>query len=248
MAKKPQDKTAKKAQSKSKATSKGKTAAKGKAKGRRKAAPLDPDRIVEAMLPHVPFDGWTTKALTAGLADAGFDPSAAPLAFPGGMAEVAAHFSALADRRMMAELEKRKVGELPVRERISLAVRVRLEQNAQYREALRHLLSYLALPTNAPVALKCLYRTVDAMWHAAGDTATDFNFYTKRATLAGVFGATVLYWLNDTSEGDEKTFAFLERRIEDAMRIGKAGGRLGAILASIPTPFGRPQRPPGGGA
>jgi ubiquinone biosynthesis protein COQ9 len=241
MAKKPQAKTAKKA------PGKGKTAGKGKAKGREKPAALDADRIVEAMLPHVPFDGWTTKALTAGLEDAGFDPSAAPLAFPGGMAEVAVHFSTLADRRMMAELEKRKVGELKVRDRITLAVRVRLEQNAQHREALRHLLSYLALPTNAPVALKCLYRTVDAMWHAAGDTATDFNFYTKRATLAGVFGATVLYWLNDTSEGSEKTFAFLDRRIADVMTIGKVGGRLGAILANIPTPFGRRQGPPGGG-
>ncbi len=248
MAKKPQDKTAKKAQSKSKATSKGKTTGKGKAKGPDKPPPLDADRIVEAMLPHVPFDGWTLKALTAGVEDAGFDPSAAALAFPGGMAEVTEHFSALADRRMMAELEKRKIGELGVRERISLAVRVRLEQNAQHREALRHLLSYLALPTNAPLALKCLYRTVDAMWHAAGDTATDFNFYTKRATLAGVFSTTVLYWLNDTSEGFEQTFAFLERRIENAMTIGKAGGRLGAILANIPTPFGRPQGPPGGGA
>ncbi|MCH8092117.1 MAG: COQ9 family protein [Proteobacteria bacterium] len=240
MAKKPPLKTAKKAP--------GKGPGKGKAEGREKPAALDADKIVEAMLPHVPFDGWTAKALTAGVEDAGFDPSAAPLAFPGGMAEVAEHFSALADRRMMAELERRKVGERPVRERISLAVRVRLEQNAQNREALRHLLSYLALPTNAPVALKCLYRTVDAMWHAAGDTATDFNFYTKRATLAGVFGATVLYWLNDTSEGFEKTFAFLDRRIENAMTIGKAGGRLGAILAGIPTPFGRRPGPPGGGA
>lgn len=242
MAKKPQAKTAKKA------PGKGKTAGKAKAEGRGKPPPLDPDRIVEAMLPHVPFDGWTAKALTAGLEDAGYEASAAPLAFPGGMVEVAEHFSALADKRMMAELEKRKIGELGVRERISLAVRVRLEQNARHREALRHLLSYLALPTNAPVALKCLYRTVDAMWHAAGDTATDFNFYTKRATLAGVFSTTVLYWLNDTSEGYENTFAFLERRIENAMTIGKAGGRLGAILAGMPTPFRRPQGPPGGGA
>ena len=244
MAKKPQDKTAKKAPGQGP----GKAPSKDQAKSRDKPPPPDADRIVEAMLPHVPFDGWTLKALTAGLEDAGFDPAAAALAFPGGMTEVTEHFSALADRRMMAELERRKVGERPVRERISLAVRVRLEQNAQHREALRHLLSYLALPTNAPVALKCLYRTVDAMWHAAGDTATDFNFYTKRATLAGVFGATVLYWLNDTSEGFENTFAFLDRRIENAMTIGKAGGRLGAILAGIPTPFGRRPGPPGGGA
>lgn len=237
MAKKPQDKTA---------PSKGKTTGKSKAKGPDKPPPLDADRIVEAMLPHVPFDGWTLKALTAGVEDAGYGASAAALAFPGGMAEVTEHFSALADRRMMTELEKRKIGELAVRERISLAVRVRLEQNAQHREALRHLLSYLALPTNAPLALKCLYRTVDAMWHAAGDTATDFNFYTKRASLAGVFSTTVLYWLNDTSEGSENTFAFLERRIDNAMTIGKAGGRLGAILANIPTPFRRPQGPPGG--
>lgn len=193
--------------------------------------------ILLAALAHVPFDGWTGRALVAGARDAGYEPSAAALAFPGGMADVAQYFSAFADQRMLAELEKRAIERLRVRERIALAVRVRLKQNASHREAVRHLLSFLALPQNAALALKCLYRTVDAMWHAAGDTATDFNFYTKRALLAGVYGTTVLYWLNDESREFERTFAFLDRRIEDVMNMGKLGGRVTGLVKDLADPF-----------
>ena len=87
-------------------------------------------------------------------------------------------------------------------------------------------LALLALPLNAPLGLKLLYRTVDAIWYAAGDTSADFNFYTKRATLAGVFSSTLLYWLNDRSEGNEATWAFLDRRIDDVMRFEKFKGQF----------------------
>ncbi|MEE8280260.1 MAG: COQ9 family protein [Alphaproteobacteria bacterium] len=188
------------------------------------------EKILLATLANVPFDGWTGKALLTGARDAGYETSTAALAFPGGMAEVAQYFSAFADQRMLAQLEKRGIERLRVRERVALAVRVRLQQNAKHKEAVRHLLSFLALPQNAALGLKCLYRTVDAIWYAAGDTATDFNFYTKRALLAGVYASTVLYWLNDASKGFEKTFAFLDRRIEDVMNMGKLGGRVKDLI------------------
>ncbi|MFQ5619779.1 MAG: COQ9 family protein [Rhodospirillales bacterium] len=195
------------------------------------------DKVLLAALPHVPFDGWTLGALRHGVADAGLTPDMARRAFPGGMAEVAAHFSDYADRRMLAELEKRDLPGLRVRDRIATTVRVRLEQNAPHREAVRRLLSFLALPFNAGLAARCTWRTVSAMWYAAGDEATDFNFYTKRALLTPVYTTTVLYWLADDSEGFADTWGFLDRRIGDVMRIPGLTARLRKALPACPSPL-----------
>ena len=194
------------------------------------------DRIIEATLAHVPFDGWTRRALAAGVADAGLTPEWTRRAFPGGVIEAAGHFAQYTDRRMLAALEHRDLGALRVRERIATAVRVRLELNAPHREAIRRLLSYLALPHNAGVAMRATYRTVDAIWRAAGDEATDFNFYTKRGLLAAVYGSTVLFWLADRSEGQADTWAFLDRRIADVMAVPKLQARLKKMLGSLPLP------------
>jgi ubiquinone biosynthesis protein COQ9 len=113
-------------------------------------------------------------------------------------------------------------------------VRARLEQLAPHREAVRRALSYLALPQNAALGAKCLYRTVDAIWYAAGDTATDYNFYTKRLLLAGVYSSTVLFWLNDKSEGYAETWAFLDRRIAEVVKLGGALGRTVGGLLDLP--------------
>ena len=101
------------------------------------------------------------------------------------------------------------------------------------------------MPFNAPLAAQCLYRTVDAIWYAAGDQATDFNYYTKRALLAGVYAATVLYWLDDASDEHERTWAFLDRRVTDAMRLPKVLEKLSRPLENLPNPFRlwRPTRP-----
>ena len=119
-------------------------------------------------------------------------------------------------------MEKEGVAALKMRERIKNAVRIRLERHAgEPRGGARGPWRCSSLPFNAGLALKLLYRTVDAMWYAAGDTSTDFNFYTKRATLAGVYSSTLLYWLNDRSPGSEATWGFLDRRIDDVMKIEK---------------------------
>src|SRR6185369_12054775 len=126
-----------------------------------------------------------------------------------------------ADERTVEGLENAGVAALKIRERIKLAVRFRIENTVGGKESVRRGLALLALPLNSPLGLKLLYRTVDAIWYAAGDTSTDFNFYTKRATLAGVFSSTLLYWLNDRSEGNEATWSFLDRRIDNVMRFEK---------------------------
>src|SRR5262249_29371174 len=110
---------------------------------------------------------------------------------------------------------------LKIRDRIKLAVRTRIEQTVGGKESVRRGLAMLAFPFNTPLAARLVYRTVDAIWYAAGDTSTDFNFYTKRATLAGVYSSTLLCWLNDRSEGNEETWSFLDRRIDDVMRFEK---------------------------
>ena len=200
---------------------------------------LDRERtqILLATLPHVPFDGWTQVVIEAGIADAGLDSDLAWRAFPGGPADVVEFFSQYADRKMVAVLENMPLEDMRVRDRIAEVVRVRLDLLAGHREAVRRALAFLALPAHTALGMSCLARTVDKMWRAAGDTSTDFNFYTKRGLLAGVYGATLLAWLADETEDFSDTWAFLERRIGDVMEIQKARGRLDKIVADLPDPL-----------
>lgn len=198
-------------------------------------------KILAAALPHAAFDGWSESTLDRAVADAGLDPAPDPAlgrrAFPRGAVDLLEFFIADADDRMLRELEARDLPSMRMRERITTAIRVRLEQNQAHREAVRRGLTLLALPQNGPLALKTLYRTVDAIWHAAGDRATDFNFYSKRAILAGVYSATLLYWLTDDSEGAAKTWVFLDRRIAEVMRFEKAKARAAGLRDRLPDPF-----------
>lgn len=195
------------------------------------------DRLIDATLAHVPFDGWSDKALLAGAADLGLAPEPARRAFPGGALDLIGYHSARADRRMEADAASLDLGALGVRQRIATILRARFEANAPAREAIRAAMGVLALPPNLPVALALLYRTVDAVWWAAGDASTDFSFYTKRLLLAGVYMATLNFWLSDRSEGSAETWAFLERRLADVMRIQRARGRVEAALPDIPELF-----------
>jgi ubiquinone biosynthesis protein COQ9 len=140
---------------------------------------------------------------------------------------------------MLEVIQGLDVTTMRFRERIAAAVRVRIEVNVPYREALRRTLSFLALPPNTPLAIKSTWGTVDAIWYACGDTSTDLSFYSKRATLAAVYGATVLYWLDDSSEQFVDTWAFLERRIDDVMQIPKVRKRVEEAVSAIlrPPPF-----------
>lgn len=184
------------------------------------------DRLADAVASEATFDGWTRSALATAGRSLGLPVGEADRLFPGGPIQVLTHLSERADRRTVEDMEKEGVTTLKIRDRIKGAVRIRLERHAGQRESVRRALSVLSLPFNAGLALKLLYRTVDAMWYAAGDTSTDFNFYTKRATLAGVYSSTLLYWLNDRSPGAEATWAFLDRRIDDVMKFEKLKGQI----------------------
>ena len=184
------------------------------------------DKVLDALLAQAPFDGWTRAALDNAVRAGAIDREEAALAFPGGVIDMIAWHSLRADRLLVEEMERRGVSSMKVRERVTLGVRIRLEQNTQHREANRRALAMLAIPFYGLLASKLLYRTVDAIWYAAGDTSTDFNFYTKRALLAGVYSSTLLFWLNDRSENFSATWAFLDRRVEDVMRIEKLKSRV----------------------
>ena len=184
------------------------------------------DRLADAVAAEAAFEGWTRAALAAGGRRLDLPRGEADRLFPGGPVQVLTHLSQRADQRTVEDMEKDGVAGMKIRDRIKGAVRIRLERHAGQREAVRRALAVLSLPFNAGLALKLLYRTVDAMWYAAGDTSTDFNFYTKRATLAGVYSSTLLYWLNDRSPGAEATWAFLDRRIDDVMKFEKLKGQV----------------------
>ena len=196
------------------------------------------DRLIAAALEHVPFDGWSRKALEAGAADLGMEAADVLRAFPGGMADAADHFADWSDRRMLMELAKMDLDAMKVRERVAAGVRVRLEMNAPYREAMRRLLSFLALPVNAPLAARMTWRTCDHIWHAAGDRAADFNHYTKRGLLAPVYTSTILYWLSDASDGFENTWGYLDRRLADVLKIPMYKVKAEQALGRLPTPLG----------
>jgi ubiquinone biosynthesis protein COQ9 len=184
------------------------------------------ERVIEAALPHVVFDGWSRATLDAAIAESGVDAGLARLAFPRGGIDMALAFHRRADRALADELAAADLTSLRIRDRIIHCVRRRIELVADHREAVRRGVTLLALPLNAPEGARAIWETADIIWNACGDTATDYNWYTKRMILGSVYSATVLYWLGDTSPDFANTRAFLDRRIEDVMRFEKTKAQL----------------------
>ena len=189
------------------------------------------DRLLEAALVHVPFDGWSRRALIAGAADRGIDPGVARRLFPRAGDDMLAHLERWADRQMLARVGP--LDGLRVRDRIAKLVRTRLEVLDPHREAMRRATAARLLPSNALAACGSLWRTVDLMWAAAGDDAHDASYYSKRSLLAAVWTSTFLFWLDDRSEGCADTWAFLERRIDNVMQIGRLRGRFDDALGGL---------------
>ena len=193
--------------------------------------------LLDAALPNIAFDGWTPRLLIQSAEAAGISQGEMRLAFPDGVLGLIDYFLADGDRRMEVALAEKNIAAMKIRERITLAVRTRLEVDEANREAMRRAITMLALPTSGGLGARTLYRTVDAIWRAIGDQSTDFNFYTKRATLAGVFSAVTLFWFADDSAAYARTWAFLDSRIEDVMRIEKAKAQVKKVGALLPDPI-----------
>ena len=195
------------------------------------------ERLVLAMLPDVAFDGWTTRSLRQAARRAELPLDAALALFPRGAADMIAAFSHWADNEMLRRLGPALGEPQGLSRRVALALRLRFEVMLPWREAVRRGLSLLALPRHAPLGLRLLYDTVDAVWHGVGDHPTDFTFYTKRATLAAICAAATLYWLDDRSPDFADTQAFIDRRLADLHRLAGLRGRLGEAADRLPNPF-----------
>ncbi len=185
--------------------------------------------LIAAELPKdAAFDGWSPQSIAATAERIGVDPNVAALAFPGGAVDMIDAWFASVDAAMHRALPPEKLATMKIRERITALVEARLETLAPDREALRRAQAVLAVPFNAPLAARLGWRAADVMWRAAGDAATDYNHYTKRAILGAVYTATLLVFVNDDSDGWGDTRAFLGRRIEGIMRFEKAKARFTA--------------------
>ena len=183
------------------------------------------DRLLDAALRGVAFDGWSPATFRAAVDRVGCTMAEARAACPRGAADLAVRLHERGDEEMRRRLKAMPLGAMKIRERIATAIRTRIE-SMEDREAVRKGAALFALPHMAPEGTRLMWGTADRIWEAVGDRSDDFNWYTKRATLAGVYAATVLYWLGDDSPGHEATWEFLDRRIGDVMRIEKAKARV----------------------
>jgi ubiquinone biosynthesis protein COQ9 len=167
------------------------------------------------------FDGWSEAAVDSAAKSEGVDPAQARLAVPKDQAGKIELYIRGVDRALEEWFTPERLDGLKIREKIRAIVWKRLEIMEPAREAVRRALSILAMPQNVPAGLKAGWRAADVMWRIAGDTSTDYNHYTKRVMLGGVYGSTLLVWLDDQSEGWAGTASFLDRRIDDVMKIEK---------------------------
>ena len=201
------------------------------------------DEVRAALAPilprHAAFDGWRREAVTMAAEQCGIDAGIAALAFPGGAMEMIDAWFESIDSRMREALPQEKLATLSIRMRITALVETRLTLLARDREALRRAQAVMAMPRNAAAAARLGWRAADVMWRAAGDETTDLNHYTKRLTLAGVYAATLLVFVDDESEDWAETRAFLARRIEGVMRFERAKAQWKGIGAGERLSFAR---------
>ena len=178
-------------------------------------------RLAPKVGEHAVFDGWTQRAVDSAADELGIDRAQARLAYPKDSAHMIEAWIEGVDAAMQAHFTPDVIAKMRVSQRIRAMIWFRLENTGPAREAVRSALSILAMPHNVPLALRTGWRSADQMWRLAGDTATDYNHYSKRLILSGVYTSTLLAWLDDQSEGWADTAAFLDRRLADVMRFEK---------------------------
>lgn len=189
------------------------------------------EAIVTAALAHVPFDGWSQTALEMGAADCDIPAEALSDYLPNGVDEAISLYAKIADREMVDAFLSLDDAPTKTHLKIRALILLRLEKALAHKQTVSATMSYLAQPQHAAKASHLLYQTVDVMWRTAGDTATDVSFYSKRATLAAVYSATLLAFLSDDGSDMAKTQAFLDRRLADVAKIPKMTGPAKSVLS-----------------
>ncbi len=190
--------------------------------------------VLMAALPHAAFDGFTDSVLDKAGKDAGISKNDVTRLFENGPLALVEFYSAWADGEMEKTLGAMDIKAMKIRVRIAAAVKARFAALKPHKEAARRAAATLSLPMHAATGAKLVYQTVDAMWRAVGDTSTDFNFYTKRGILAGVYGTTAVRWFTDDSDDEKATDEFLAARIENVMQIEKFKAKAAETLSGFP--------------
>jgi len=193
-------------------------------------------KLLPLVIKQAAFEGWTNEVLAKATESADLHPGAVELALPRGCTDLIRYWAGYNDRAMIAAWEKAKPENMRIRDRAVFLVKTRIEAiGEENKEAASRAMSRLALPDQAGEALKLSWRTADIMWTAMGDTSTDYNYYTKRMILAGVFASTLMVWLQDD---DDKAWTFLDRRIGNIMQFEGLKAKFRNTTASWPNPAG----------
>ena len=197
-------------------------------------APDIKETLLDSALVHVAFDGWSSETFEAAVADAGVNIAVARAVCPRGAVDLAIAFHQRGDRLMVERYKADDLSGLRYSEKIARLVKYRIEASED-KEAVRRGSTLFALPQYAADGARLIWNTCDLIWNTLGDSSDDVNWYTKRATLSGVYGATVLFWLGDDSLDNQATWEFLDRRIDDVMRFEKfkAGVRGNKALSAL---------------
>ena len=188
------------------------------------------DAAIRAILPLVPRSGWSAGTIAAGLRAAGLPEDEAAFLFPRGVTSAVEAWIDLADREMAEAAGDLTALRIPARIRTLVAARLHLL--APHKEAARLAMALLALPWNVPTGLRCTARTASAIWYAAGDSSADISWYTRRMSLAAIYGATLAYWLRDDSEETGPALDFLDRRLAGLARFQRCRKRAPAAKAA----------------
>lgn len=194
------------------------------------------EQLLDAALIHVPFDGWSDTTFNAAVQDTGVDATVARAVCPRGAVDLAVAYHKRGDALMLEALKTEDLTDMRFRDKVARAVRLRLEV-IEDKEAVRRGTTLFALPQYAPDGAKLVWGTADHIWDALGDTSDDFNWYSKRGILSGVYSATILFWLGDNSEGHERTWSFIDRRIDNVMQIEKLKSQVNKnpVLSTLMT-------------
>ncbi|MBE0413366.1 COQ9 family protein [Yoonia sp.] len=204
--------------------------------------PIDPakDRLLDAILPHVAFDGWSPMAFQAAVTTVGINPAHARTLCPRGAVDLAVAYHERGDRAMLDAIKGADLSEMRFRDKVAHALRLRIRA-IDDKEAVRRGTALFALPHMAADGSKLIWGTADAIWTALGDTSQDVNWYTKRLTLSGVYASVVLYWLGDDSLDGQATDAFIDRRIDNVMQFEKVKAQVrdNPLFKPVTGPLGR---------
>jgi ubiquinone biosynthesis protein COQ9 len=185
-------------------------------------------QILDKVIEHVPFEGWTNEVLKKSVTSIGKPAEYATIMFPNGVGDLVQFFIKQNDAKMLEELQKIDVNSLKIRERIFSAIKIRIELNGYNQALAARTMSYLSL--HPSVSVKSLSKTCDLIWNWAGDNSTDYNYYTKRIMLSGVYSSTLLFWVSDDSDDYHETWEFLNHRIENIMQINKLKSKISDLL------------------